>query len=330
MNTFAQYETLCTDILVKGIAQTIIRESPWLRDMPFITIAGNNLLYNMELTEAAADFHAVGEQWAEGVPTWEQRSSELSILGGDADVDAFMQQTRKDQDLEASIIELKAKAVAYAFEKAGILGRTTADATFSSTKCFKGLLRLLAECEAGTATDLDAPNNSQVIAAHADSAVVTLDMVDELIDTLKPKPTHLIMNRELKRKITSLARAAGSNLQHDKDQLGYPVTRYGEQIILLDDNIPNNIQDGSSSILAIASYAPATARASGYDNSAIFAVRFGDDGLCGLSNGMIQTEVIGKLETKDATRTRIKFYCGMALFNKLALGGLINVQYAAA
>ena len=45
---------------------------------------------------------------------------------------------------------------------------------------------------------------------------------------------------------------------------------------------------------------------------------------------MIQTEKIGKLETKDAERTRIKFYCAMGLFNKLAAAAMINVQHAAA
>jgi len=298
--------------------------------MPFTEIVGNNLLYNMELAEAAADFYAVGEQWVEGTPTWEQRSAELSILGGDADVDAFIQQTRKDQDVGAAIIELKAKAIAYTFEKHGIFGRTTADATYASSKSFKGLCRLLAEAEGAAVTDLDGLNNSQVMAADATSADLTLDMLDELIDKVKPKPTHLIMNRELRRKVGSLARAAGTNMEHDKDQLGYFVTRYGEQVILIDDNIPNNILDNSSSVLTIASYNPTTTRDGTNDNSLIFAVRFGDDGVCGLTNGMIQTEKIGKLETKDAERTRIKFYCAMALFNKRAAAVMIGAKHAAA
>jgi len=57
----------------------------------------------------------------------------------------------------------------------------------------------------------------------------------------------------------------------------------------------------------------------------IFAVKFGEDAFCGLRNGDIQTEDIGKLESKDAKRTRIKFYCGLALFNTLKAAALINV-----
>lgn len=328
MNSFVEYEYLATDALKKGIAKTIIDVSPFLRYLPFQNVEGNNLLYNMELTEAAAGFYEVGEQWAEGAPDWEQRSTELAILGGDADVDSFMQQTRKVQDINAAVVELKAKAIAHTFEKHAIFGRTTADADYSSSKSFKGLCRILCECESSSTTDLDSVNNDQVIAASATNAVLTLDMVDELIDAVRPKPTHLIMNRALRRKVGSLARAAGNNLQHDKDQLGYFVERYGEQIILIDDNIPNNILDNSSSVLAIASHDPTTTRANTYESSLIFAVRFGEDGLCGLTNGMIQTENIGKLETKDAERTRIKFYCGMALFNKRAAAVLIGAKYA--
>lgn len=329
-NTLAEYEYLATDQLKAGIAKTIVTESPFLRYLPFIEIVGNNLLYNMETVEAAADFYNVGEQWVEGQPTWEQRSTELAILGGDADVDSFIQQTRKNQNIAAAIIELKAKAIAQRFEQNAILGRTTASGTHSASKNFKGLLRILAECESSSTTDLDAPNNSQVYAPNAASVVLTLDMLDELIDMVKPKPTHLIMNGALRRKVKSLARAAGNNLTVAEGKLGMPVEFYGEQQILICDHIPNNIQDGSSSVLAIASYDPSTTRASGYDNSAIFAVRFGEDGLCGCQSLGIQTEDIGKLETQDAERTRIKFYCGMALFNKLAAAVMINVQYAAA
>lgn len=41
--------------------------------------------------------------------------------------------------------------------------------------------------------------------------------------------------------------------------------------------------------------------------SSLFAVKFGmDSGILGLENGGIQVEEVGELETKDATRWRIK------------------------
>jgi hypothetical protein len=46
----------------------------------------------------------------------------------------------------------------------------------------------------------------------------------------------------------------------------------------------------------------------------------------GLQNGGIQVERVGELETKDATRTRIKWYCGLALFGTLGLARLRGIN----
>ncbi len=45
----------------------------------------------------------------------------------------------------------------------------------------------------------------------------------------------------------------------------------------------------------------------------------------GIENGNIAVEEIGELETRDATRHRIKWYAGLAVFSELAvarLGGI--------
>lgn len=41
--------------------------------------------------------------------------------------------------------------------------------------------------------------------------------------------------------------------------------------------------------------------------SSIYAVKLGRQGIGGLENGGIQVERVGELETKDATRTRVKW-----------------------
>ncbi len=333
--TLAEYKYLGNAAEVRrGIAITIVREFPWLARMPFVEINNNASRYKMELAAAAAGTYEVGETWIEGTPTWEYRDANLSILGGDADDDNFGKLSANGEDTMAAMVELKSKAVANWFAQLCILGRTTAVATYSAEKNFKGLLRLLCEAESSTATDLDgalysaigAANNAQVIqAASGASATLTLDMVDVLVDLVKPKPTTLVMNRLMRRKLASLARAAGNNLQHDTDALGMPVTRYGEQEVLVDDYTPVNFPDPSALVSAPASYTPTTAVAAGNDTSPIFAVRFAEDGLCGINGeGMIQVEKFDKLETKDARRVRIKFYAGMRLTNKLAAAGLFS------
>jgi len=333
-NSITEYGYLSTSPLLKGIVKTIVNESPFLARMPFREIAGNSLLYNLESTEAGASWLSTGDTVPESTTVWAQRSAGLTILIGDADVDAFAKQTRSnEQDVAAAIIELKAKAIADEFEKQAIRGYTT---TLYSTKHIKGLMHLLAECESSSATDWDGSlytnpgtgNNTQVVTAAADSSALTIDMMDVLRDQVKPKPDCFIMSRMARNKLASLARATGNNLEYvaDPRKLGHLVTMYGEQEVIISDFILNNIQDGAASVVTIRSTDPTTTRASGYDNTVIFALRFDEnDGVAGLTNGWIQTEPIGKLETKDAERTRIKFYCGMANFGKVSLAGLIDV-----
>ena len=94
---------------------------------------------------------------------------------------------------------------------------------------------------------------------------------------------------------------------------------------MTDDYIPDNIDDGGTSVIDMDSYNQPQTREAANDNTLIFALRVGPDGLMGLTNGWIQTEDLGTLETKDASRTRIKFYCSTALFNTRSAAVMINV-----
>ncbi|MDO8532663.1 MAG: hypothetical protein Q7T26_10975 [Dehalococcoidia bacterium] len=115
--TLAEASKLSNDTLLAGVMETIVQESPILQLLPFVEVVGNGLTYNQENAAATAGFYDVGDTWAESTPTFTQVTATLKILGGDADVDAFLARTRSNiQDLEAAIVQLKAKAVAYKFE----------------------------------------------------------------------------------------------------------------------------------------------------------------------------------------------------------------------
>lgn len=55
-------------------------------------------------------------------------------------------------------------------------------------------------------------------------------------------------------------------------------------------------------------------------------MKLGRQGLSGLENGGVRIERVGELETKDATRHRIKWYCGLALFSTLGLARLRGIN----
>ena len=341
MATLAEYKFLGTDQETRmGVAKVLIDVSPWLRDLPFVELSNNNISrYKMETSDGGASVHDVDDNWSVVNPTWEFREAALAILGDNISTDNFGELASGPENAMAVNIELKTKGVGQKFDQLAVYGRTTSTGFLADGKNFKGLLRVIAEAESKTTTDLDgwlysgddtSANNKQVVfAAASASAALTLQMVDALVDSVRPRPSHIIMSRLLRQKLNTLARAAGTNLVHDKDQLGFPVTRYGEQIVFIDDQIRNNMDDGTALVTTIASYDYEQAITTAKDTSPIFAVRMAEDGLTGMNgDGMIKVVDLGELEGKDAKGKRIKFYCGLRLTNKRAASVLLNANSA--
>ena len=302
--TLAEASKLSNDILLQGVVETIVKDSPILQELPFIEIVGNGLTYNQEKTLPTIDFYDVGDTWAESTPTFEQKTANLKIMGGDADVDNFLKATRSNlQDLEAAVVELKAKALKDKFEETFIYGDSSVNA-----KQYDGLRKLI---DTTTASD-------QVIAAGATGATLTLSMLDELIDAIKGgKPGILLMSRRSRRKINALIRAAGGMMDTDRDKWG--------NFIQLWDGIPIGVNDWILDTHTVAS--SVETGTTGGTCSTIYAFQLGEGALCGLTGpGHLTVEPIGSLETKDASRTRIKWYVSLALFSSIKAAALIGVQ----
>jgi hypothetical protein len=284
--------------------ETIVKESPVLQQMPFIEITGNGLTYNRENALPDIDFYDVGDTWNESTPTFSQFTANLKIMGGDADVDNFLKATRSNiQDLEAAVVELKAKALRNKFEDTFVYGDSAVD-----SKQFDGLRKTIDTGSAG----------SQVIAAGASGATLTLSMLDELIDAVKGgKPDLLLMSRRSRRKINALVRSAGGMMETDRDRWGNFVQYWDGILIGVNDWILDTHVVESSVETAT----------TGGESSVIYAMQFGEGALCGLTApGHLTVEPVGALETKDATRTRIKWYCSLALFSNIKAAALIGVQ----
>jgi len=301
---------LSNDVLLQGVIETIIKESPILQMMPFIEINGNGLTYNREKTLPSAEWKAVNADWTTSpTPDFDQLTATLAILGQNADVDNYIKQTRSNiQDIEAAVIELTAKAVRHEFETKFIYGCTsnylgmTGDAN-----SINGLIKLIATGSA----------SAQVIAAGATGATLTLAMIDQLIDAVKGgKPDLLLMSKRSRRKINALARAAGSNLEVGTGKLGEFVQLYnGIPIGVSDFILDTHTLVGSVETAVTGDYC-----------STIYALRFGEGAICGATNGGIQVETLGTLESKDGTRTRIKWYVGLVDFCLQARAALIGVK----
>ena len=302
--TLAEASKLSNDILLQGVVETIVKDSPVLQRLPFIEIVGNGLTYNQEKTLPSVDFYDVGDTWAESTPTFEQLTANLKIMGGDADVDNFLKSTRSNiQDLEAAVVELKAKAVKDKFEETFIYGDTTVNA-----KQFDGLRKLIDTTTAG----------DQLIAMGDTGATLTLAKLDELIDAVKGgKPDMLLMSRRSRRKINALVRASGGMVDNDRDQWG--------NFVQLWDGIPIGVNDWILDTHTLSGGVETDT--TGGDCSVIYAIQLGEWALCGLTSpGHLTVEPIGSMESKDATRTRVKWYVSLALFSSVKSAALIGVK----
>ena len=302
--TLSEASKLSNDLLLQGVIETMIRESPVLSRLPFIEITGNGLTYNQEKTLPEVAFYDVGDDWDESTPTFEQKTAQLKIMGGDADLDNFLKTTRSNvQDLQAAVIQLKARALRDKFEDVFIYGDSNVNA-----KEFDGLRTLI-----GTENGGDG-----VIAMGASGATLTLNKLDELIDAVKGgKPDMLLMSRRTRRKVSALVRASGGVLETDRDAYG--------NFMQFWNGVPVGVNDWIRDSHVVAGGIEAAT--TGGDCSTIYAVQFGEGALAGLSSpGMIQVEKLGSLEGKDAARTRVKWYCSLALFSAVKAAALIGVK----
>lgn len=291
--TMADAARLSNDMLIRGVTETIVKDSPVLRHLPFMEVIGTSIRYVREATLPTASFQAPNGTWIESAPTFSSHTSYLAILGGDADVDNFLHATYADtNDIEAEVLASKAKAVAHKFSECFVTGNTSTDAN-----SFDGLRTLAAP--------------GQTLSIGTNGGALTLAKLDELIDLVKPgKPEVLVMSRRSRRQLKHLRRTSGSIIESSIGQFGEQVETYEGIPILVDDFVPDDEVQGSS----------------GAACSSIYAARFGvSTGLMGLGHGGVQIETIGELETKDATRTRVKWYCGLALMSELGLARLQGI-----
>lgn len=296
--TLAQAANLTNDVYVKGVSQTIIAECYLMNWIPWVELNGSQLVWNEETGQGtpATYWYAVGDTWQEATLTTTPKTKALAILGGDADVDEFLRQTyRNPNDLVAEVIANKAKAVAYKFNDAFFNGDSAV-----TVNQFDGLKKYIG---AGT----------QRMIAGATGAALTLDMVDQLIDMVKPgKPDLITVSRRTRRKLKALWRAANSSVE-PMDSFGQRVLAYDGIPIVVDDNI-SEVEGNETGI-------------TGTNLSSMYAMQFGvNRGVIGITNGGLMVEDVGQLETKNAHRYRLKWYAAMAVTRPIGVARLAGIN----
>lgn len=308
--TLAEAALLSEDDLQRGVIETFVQNSPVLDRIPLMDIEGNAYAYNEEATLPGVAFRSVNEAYTESTGTVNQKSESLVILGGDADVDRFIVKTRGNlNDQRAVQTAMKVKAASYKFQDTFFNGDVAVD-----TKSFDGLKKRLTGAQV-----LDAATNGMGPVAGGHDF---FDALDALIASVSGNVDALYANKSIIAKIMSSARRLGGAEMITETLTQKRIATYNG-IPLLDpgttaagaDILPQTETQGSSSVA-----------------SSIYAVRFGQDegdqGVTGLTNGGVMVDDLGQLQEKPAYRTRIEFYCGVAVFGGKAAARLRGVLSA--
>lgn len=301
--TLAEAAKLSQDNLQRGVIETFVQASPLLDRIPLLEIEGNAYAYNSEGTLPGVEFRAVNGTYSESTGTVNQASEKLVILGGDADVDTFIQKTRSNlNDQRAVQTAMKVKAASYKFQDTFINGDVAVD-----PNAFDGLKKRLT---GGQVISAPGANGSPIYGTTSDTEAFWASM-DDLVASvpgLTGANGAIYANAKLIGKIRSAGRRFGGVEIVREDMTGKRVLMWNG-IPILDlgataagvDILPLNETKGTSSL-----------------TSSIYAVKFGQDegdaGVTGLTNGGVQVRDLGEIDAKPAYRTRIEFFCGVGVF----------------
>jgi hypothetical protein len=196
---------------------------------------------------------------------------------------------------------MKVKAATYKFQDTFINGDTAVDAN-----SFDGLKKRLTGAQVIDA----ATNGLPVIGADDADIHAFFDQLDALLAAVPGGADALYMNAMILGEDPGGGPPRGRLDEQTRDDFGRTIDTYNG-VPLLDIGTK---ADGTLIIPQTETQGTSNGRRS------IYAVRFGEDeadqAVTGLTNGGVQVDDLGELETKPALRTRIEFYCGVAVFGR--------------
>lgn len=284
-------EKLSNNQLISGVITEIIDRDDLFAILPFVQTSGKAYVYNRENELATAAWLDPNEEIPEGASTFTEVMTKLRILAGDVDVDKFLATTMDDTNNQKAIqIAAKAKGVAREYHRAFVQGDNT-----THPKEFDGMVKLVA--------------STQTI--DVGGSALTFSMLDELLDMVPLGADVLVVRPGTYRAILALLRAtSGTNAPLVMmENFGRPMLTHNGVPIIVNDFLP--LDEDSES------------------NCSIYAVRLNEsDGLHGIyggNNAGIVVEDIGTVQNKDATRTRLKWYVGLALKSTKSLARLKGI-----
>lgn len=303
--TLAQAAVLQQNPLIAGVIESIVTTNQIYGVLPFQQIEGNALSYNRELALGDVEFIGIGGGQntitAKAPTTVVAATAKIVPLIGDAEVDHFEANSMSTQnDQEGIQVMGKAKSIGRKFQDTMINGDIAVD-----TKSFDGLSKIV---PAG-----------QVVGVAGQA--FSLDILDELIDKIKSKDGEvdfLMMNsRNIRRYLTVLRALGGAGISE-------VVTLPSGVAVMAYRGVPmfkNDWIEVSNGVAPDIGYSDIYAGV--FDDG---SKKIGVAGLTSARNSGIFVNRIGEKEDTNDLLTRVRFYCGFAVFSELGIAKAVGVD----
>ena len=280
-----------------------LSEGELMGRIPFQNVDGEGVFYDQEGELPAVGFRGINETIDATYGVLNPQAERLKIISSEVDVDTAVIDMR-GPDVIANQVQMKVRSLRLTFEDQFINGDEAAN-----PRAFDGLKRRI---NAGS---------SQAINMNG---ALTLTGLDELIDAVDAMGGDkvLIMNQKMKRRLSAASRDTSKSgfITYTQDELGRQVEMYGGiPIVTTKVNAQNQLVQ------------PFTETGS---STSIYCVAFGDlltTAIQGAVRGQfgISVRPLGEVTDAPVDRTRMGWYCGMAIYNGRSAARLYGVTDAA-
>jgi hypothetical protein len=313
MPTLSEYEKGDIDPLLIGVYDNIITASELAPFLEFEEHTGVSSNWLRENTLGAASTHQVGDTWVDTEPTRTTKTAKLATVGIQHPLDRMASQTLGSvQSQQALLMTDMTKSLTRKLEDLWVTGNSGSVSTEP-----EGLTSLLiADTRLLMMDDGSTPGT-----IAGDETELDQDRLDAMIDMVENgSPDVLLMNKTMRRKITSLARQSGSGITlNTMEAHGRQYTTYAGIPIVINDWITNAETYENSGAWASSSA------------TTIFALKLGREkqGFTVLHNGPVLTPDIQELGTKfnkNEDVFRMAVYVQNVIYSAKSCAGLAGID----
>lgn len=293
------------EVIRSTVIEHFAKSSELLRVLPFIDVPGGAYVYNLEGQLPGVAFRGINQGYTASSGILNPQTEALRIGGGELKVDKATLKMH-GEDVRSRHELMQVKALSLSITDKIINGDST-----TNPLEFDGLRARI--------------QGDQVIDAHGETDggdPLSVTQLRDLIDAVE-NPTHLVMSKKMRNLLSSAASdtTIGGYISYEQNEFGKRVTHFdGLPILETDYNSAGGQIIGFNEVGAGGATATATS---------IYAVNFGDEGVSGLQNGVMEVRDLGEMETQPAMLTRVEWLVGLCALHGRAAARLRGVKNTA-